>query len=150
MTAATPRVAVTTGKWVTLYRADGRKLWSRLAHRAIFSPAGNEVLLDRGDIGWVALDVSSARELPWSAGLTWVRPSAQVQWSPSGRLLCFEWPIGGGGRNAVGVYSPGERRWLVQAAFADGLSCAEVAAWSPDERRLAMGCEGGEWDAASL
>jgi hypothetical protein len=143
VTKATPLVAVTSGKRVALYQADGRKLWSRISQRALFSPAGNVVLLDRGSAGWAAVDARTAQELPWSANLGWVRPSAQVQWSPSGELLSFEWPVSDGGMNAVGVYSASQRRWLVQAVFEDGIGCAENAAWSPDEHRLAMRCDGG-------
>jgi len=141
---STPCVAVTTDNWVSLYRADGRKLWSRRAEGAVFSPNGDVALLERADAGWEAADARTGAELPWSDQVAWVPSSAQVQWSPSGRSVCFEWPVGERrGRNALGVYDRANRRWLIQTRLDGEVGCAVEAAWSPDERLLALPAERG-------
>jgi len=140
----TPCVAVTSGRWVSLYRADGTKLWSRIGERAVFSPGGQVALLARGEAGFAAVDARTGAELPWSGDVGWVPSSAQVQWSPSGQLLCFEWPVGERhGRNALGVYDRGGRRWVIQTTLEGNVGCAEQAAWSPDERQLALPADRG-------
>ena len=140
----TPCVAVTSGRWVSLYRADGTKLWSRIGERAVFPPRGRIALLKRGEGGWAAVDARTGAEMPWSEDVGWVPSSAQVQWSPSGRLLCFEWSVGKRhGRNALGVYDRGKRRWVIQTALEGTVGCAEQAAWSPDERQLALPADRG-------
>lgn len=144
VSAEAPYIAVTDEDWVSLYRADGQKLWSRRARRAIFSPHGEAALLDQRGLGWVAVEADTARKLPWSKDMGWVPPRAQVQWSASGNLLCFEWPVDeDGARNAVGVYSIAQQQWVLQKAFGGEISCAELSAWSPDERKIAFSSNGG-------
>ena len=142
VTQRTPRVAVTTGREVTLHAADGTRIWWHAAQEASFAPTGGTVLVC-GSGGWGALDCRSGRRLKWSEALAWIPQNAQIKWSPSSRLVAFEWAVDGDAENmAIGVLDCSRSRWLAQTALTDGVVCAESFAWSPDERYLAMptGC----------
>lgn len=144
LSGAAPRVAVCGDGRVAFFTAAGERLWSHAAMQADFSPTGEAVLLDCGSAGWTALDCRTGKALAWSEALIWIPPSAQIQWSPCGQFVAFEWPVDDEcDRMAIGVFSPARKQWVARAAVKEDVACALSFAFSADERRLAVPVEGG-------